>query len=118
MQRISLPSMGAVAAGGALGAIGRWLADLALPSELVSLLLVNTLGSFAVGLIAARSLSIASRSFIQTGFLGSFTSMSAVIVLIQPDLNTTQALLVIVATFIAAPLAVWLGRNIQIKGAS
>jgi CrcB protein len=117
MRRISPTSIGAVAAGGAAGAVGRWLADLAFPSELLSLLLVNTLGSFAIGLIVASKLSVQLRNFIQTGFLGSFTSMSAVIVLIHPALNSTAALIAIVATFIAAPLAVWIGRNILIKGA-
>jgi CrcB protein len=117
MHRISPISIVAVAAGGAAGSVGRWLVDLALPSEVLSLLLVNVLGSFAIGLIAVRTLSVQLRDFIQTGFLGSFTSMSAVIVLIHPALNTPQALIVVIATFVAAPLAVWLGRKILISGA-
>jgi fluoride exporter len=118
MQRISPLSLGAVALGGAIGAIARWVADSTLPSELITLVVVNTVGSFAIGLIASVNLSSSVREFIQTGVLGSFTSMSAVIVLIHPNLNSTQSLMAIILTFGAAPLAVWLGRRISVRDIS
>ena len=77
----------AVAAGGAVGAVGRYLiAAQALrllgPNFPWGTLTVNVLGSFAMGVIVElsalrMSLSPPSRAFVVVGLLGGFTTFSA-----------------------------------------
>ena len=112
MQRIALSSLLAVGSGGASGALARWLLDSMFASELISILLINTLGSLAIGIVAGLKLGTTWTHFIQTGALGSFTSMSAVIILVQPNITTTESLIAIAMTFIAAPIAVSVGKKL------
>lgn len=75
-----------VAAGGALGSVARHLVNTGI-ARLVSanfpwgILLVNAVGCFAMGLVAAGllrfSLPDTVRLFLATGFLGGFTTFSA-----------------------------------------
>ena len=78
-------SLLAVAVGGAVGATARHLVTVA--SQTVggffpfATLLVNTIGCFAIGLLAADvlkgvAISDTSRLFLQTGLLGSLTTFS------------------------------------------
>jgi len=77
----------AVAGGGALGALARWLAvgqaaRLLGPDFPAGVMLVNVLGSLAMGLAAALlaqglALSAEFRAFLTVGFLGGFTTFSA-----------------------------------------
>ncbi len=77
----------AVAAGGALGALARWLmvvqaARLLGPDFPAGTMIVNVLGSLAMGVVAALlaqglSLSAELRVFLTAGFLGGFTTFSA-----------------------------------------
>jgi CrcB protein len=75
-------AMAVVAAGGAIGATGRWaIAELFANRSASwewSTLIVNIVGSLAIG-IAARRLRPATRSweFTVTGVLGGFTTFSA-----------------------------------------
>ena len=78
--------IGAVALGGAIGAVLRWLVELStvalLDAEPVATLIVNILGCFAMGVLVARVLGGAVRSalarpFLGTGVLGGFTTFSA-----------------------------------------
>ena len=112
MQRIALSSLLAVGSGGASGALARWLLDSMFASELISIILINTLGSLAIGIVAGLKLGATWAHFIQTGALGSFTSMSAVIILVQPNITTTESLIAIAMTFIAAPIAVSVGKKL------
>ncbi|MBB6179501.1 fluoride efflux transporter CrcB [Pseudorhizobium flavum] len=76
-----------VAAGGATGSVmrylvGQWSIRLLGPSFPWGTLIVNVLGSFAIGLLAeliARKLdaSLEMRLLLVTGFLGGFTTFSA-----------------------------------------
>ena len=76
----------AVAAGGALGALARWLVvgqavRLLGPEFPAGTMAVNILGSLAMGLAAALvaqglALSVELRTFFTVGFLGSFTTFS------------------------------------------
>lgn len=72
----------AVALGGALGASLRWGISLALPSAVFPwpVLVVNLLGSFAIGFAWAGAEAVvigpAARLFIVTGLLGSLTTFS------------------------------------------
>ena len=112
MQRIALSSLLAVGSGGASGALARWLLDSMFASELISIILINTLGSLAIGIVAGLKLGTTWAHFIQTGALVSFTSMSAVIILVQPNITTTESLIAIAMTFIAAPIAVSVGKKL------
>lgn len=74
-----------VAAGGALGSLGRWLVGLALPGVVDgwpwTTLLVNVTGALAMGLLVGRlEVSRAPgwvRPFVATGLLGGWTTYSA-----------------------------------------
>ncbi len=86
----------AVAAGGALGSVARWgvgeiwFADTSSPSWEWPVLLVNVIGSLAIG-IAARRLrpDTIAWSFTVTGVLGGFTTFSAFAVALD-DLADTD----------------------------
>ncbi|MFL1464183.1 fluoride efflux transporter FluC [Roseococcus sp. DSY-14] len=66
----------AVMAGGALGSAARWGVSLWLPWPWATLL-VNGLGSAAIGALAAQGVSGPARLFLVTGVLGGFTTFSA-----------------------------------------
>ena len=75
-----------VGAGGALGAIARYLVGMAISHHLpnhgwLATLSVNIVGCFAMGIMAAiliesPSVSPAVRSFVMIGFLGALTTFS------------------------------------------
>lgn len=79
----------AVAAGGAVGSVGRFLVSVAARKALtwplaidavIGTFIVNLLGSFAIGLLAAWFLNHPDerlRLFLITGVLGGFTTFSA-----------------------------------------
>jgi CrcB protein len=73
-----------VAAGGALGSVGRYLASLAAPGQLWPTLAVNLTGAFALGVLAGvlarRPSSPLLRPFLGTGVIGGFTTFSALAV--------------------------------------
>ena len=76
-----------VGAGGALGAIARYLVGMAISHHLpnhgwLATLSVNIVGCFAMGIMAAiliesPSVSLAVRSFVMIGFLGALTTFSS-----------------------------------------
>ena len=76
-----------VGAGGALGAIARYLVGMAISHHLpnhgwLATLSVNIVGCFAMGIMAAiliesPSVSPAGRSFLMIGFLGALTTFSS-----------------------------------------
>lgn len=66
-----------VALGAAVGAAARYLVGQALPGRRGTLL-VNVLGSFALGVVSARTTpTAASYALLATGFCGAFTTFSA-----------------------------------------
>lgn len=75
---------------GGVGAVARWFLDTQLKKflpELGSLAIINTLGSFLLGVVAAllattsaTSNAAAIETIIGTGFLGGFTTFSTVMV--------------------------------------
>ena len=76
----------AVFLGGALGTLLRLLVDAAAPHEAggfpTSTLIVNVLGSFALGYLVAYlwpTVSTLLKAFLGTGLLGGFTTFSAVV---------------------------------------
>lgn len=86
MKSQELVLVGAVAAGGALGSVGRYLLGAfiqgrAAPGFPMATLVINVAGSFLLGLILQAALegtgmSPATRLFLATGFCGGFTTFS------------------------------------------
>ncbi len=112
----------AVAAGGALGSVARFLTVTGMSRWFgtgfpFGTQLVNVIGSFAIGLVIAVMLRRFSadepvRYFLATGFLGGFTTFSAfsieVLTLLQLG-ETQRALLYVLASVGLAILAVFAG---------
>jgi CrcB protein len=72
-----------VAAGSALGGVGRHLASETILAHVDPkglpwwTILVNVTGSFAIGFVAASDVSPETRLFLMTGVLGGYTTFSA-----------------------------------------
>lgn len=117
---------GAVAAGGAVGSLGRvgidvLAADLldapgwsALVGRLGPTLLVNVLGAFALAALAHRLQGEVARATVLTGALGAWTTVSTFAVEAAGDVVGGRPLLAasyVVATLAAGVLAAWLGEQ-------
>ena len=104
--------------GGALGAISRFGINeifenyLSLPSP-VGTLFVNVVGCFLIGLIVGVTLPIKDTTyyFFIIGFLGSFTTMSALTyqTILMANTNFISALSYIIITIILTIFATYLG---------
>lgn len=108
----------AVALGGALGALSRWGMDLALTSSVApagaGTLVVNVLGSLVLGLITGAAwfaLPAWLRAGIGTGFLGGFTTYSALALLAAEQLFVAPwaAALGLVLNVALGLAAAWVG---------
>lgn len=101
----------AVAAGGALGSVGRWLVAEALPSAAHGwpwgTLLVNVTGALAMGLLVAWLADRESpewvRPFVATGLLGGWTTCSAF------ALDTATLSPVVAAGYVMSTVALGVG---------
>lgn len=109
MHSVAKGAIPLVFLGGAMGALLRWQFGLLFANDFWSLMIVNVSGSMAIGVVSSLRTTSLFKAFLQTGFLGSFTSMSALIALISPSLSSLEALLAILITFVVAPLSVVLG---------
>lgn len=111
-----------VAAGGALGSVARYWLGLAALSAMgnafpFGTILVNVLGSFALGALTALSLERGvlewqTRMFFTVGFCGAFTTMSAFSYETVALLYDGRVLLALAYAGIAVPgcvVATWLG---------
>lgn len=119
----------AVAAGGAIGAVARWLIERGtvalLDTEPVATLLVNVIGCFLMGALVARVLGGAvhwplARPFLGTGVLGGFTTFSgysADAVVLARDGSPIVAGAYLVGTLALCLAAVWLGGRLgRVRG--
>ena len=114
----------AVAAGGAVGAVARWLAERAtlalLDAEPVATLIVNVVGCLLMGVLVARVLGGSvrwplARPFFGTGVLGGFTTFSAYsadAVVLARDGAPILAGAYVLGTLLLCLGAVWLGGRI------
>lgn len=106
-----------IAVGGFAGANLRHFVDLAVPGTLSGTLLVNVVGSFALGVLVYDSLGEAgvadnSRLVFGTGFLSSFTTYSTFVVdslLVAP----ATALGYVGASYLVGFLAVLASRRVM-----
>lgn len=122
MQSFHLLQLIAVGFGGALGAMARFL----LSNQVYAwwgrefawgTLVVNSLGSFAIGLLMILMIdkfhaSVEMRSFLIVGFLGAFTTFSTFSFETYSFLQTgeiTKAMLNIGVSVLTGLFAVWLG---------
>ena len=113
--------IGAVALGGAIGSVLRWLVELStvalLDAEPVATLIVNILGCFLMGVLVARVLGGAVRSalarpFLGTGVLGGFTTFSAYVAdaaALTRDGAPVLAGAYLIGTLAVCLVAVWAG---------
>lgn len=114
----------AVAAGGALGSVLRYSVALAmrgLPGLPWWTLLVNVLGSFAIGVVAELAISrgwpASLRIGLMTGLLGGFTTFSAfsletlALLREQPAAALLNVLLHLSLALSACALGLWLGAR-------
>ena len=108
-----------IAAGGAIGAVARYLIGLAWPTPIgafpASTLAINVLGCALIGILMVLITDVWSRQrllrpFLGTGVLGGFTTFSTYAVDIQrlvAGAHLGTALLYLAVTPIGALLAVW-----------
>lgn len=108
------------ALGAVVGTLARYAVGIIFPLSTLNtfpfaILLVNVIGAFAIGVIAAIPTIMnneARRFFIVTGVLGGFTTYSAFAVdLVNLDLET--AALYVAATFAAGLVATHLGSLVK-----
>lgn len=122
--------IGWIALTGAIGAMARYLLDLGLgrllPARLRQgwvLVIVNVLGSFAIGLAAGATtlglLDSRTDTILATGFLGGFTTFSAASLdIVQADQRNgrdhaiAMAVTVALGAIGACALGVWLGSSL------
>lgn len=105
----------AVALGGALGTLARLGADQAttpLPfGHELAILVVNLAGAFALGMASGHGLSGLSpalREGLTTGLLGSYTTLSAVSIIVSTA-TVEVGLAYLGATFVVGILVAWAG---------
>jgi fluoride exporter len=113
--------LGVVAAGGALGALGRYAVGLALPHLAVGFpwasFLVNVTGSLAMGLLVAWVLTMADphpwlRPFLGVGALGGWTTFSSFALDVHALATAGHAVLAlgyVVSSFLVGLVGVELG---------
>jgi CrcB protein len=104
MHVLALRNISAVFFGGSLGALLRWQINSVMNNDFFALMLINLLGSFLIGFISSFLTQPQLKTFFQVGFLGSFTSMSALIILVTPNLTSLESLIAIFVTLIIAPM--------------
>jgi CrcB protein len=110
----------AVAFGGFIGAVLRYLTDTALVLPLAGTLAVNTIGCFFLGIFMYESMylgrfSRTMRQFCAVGIIGSFTTFSALTVQsfsAGPVLGVAN----LAATFLLGFAAIWCGRLVILHG--
>ena len=115
MER-TLAGAALVAAGGFAGAVTRYAVDVA-AGDVTGLgtLLVNVVGSFALGLLVTRATEVRTQLFVGTGFVSSFTTYStfaADAVALGTVAGTGYVVVSYAAGFLAAIAGLALGRRL------
>ena len=110
----------AVAAGGFIGAVLRYLTDTALVLPLAGTLAVNTIGCFFLGIFMYESMYLGrfpqvARQFCAVGIIGSFTTFSALTVQ-SFSAGPVMGVANLTVTLILGLAAVWCGRYVILHG--
>lgn len=128
-MRERLAIVGAVALGGAIGALARWamfrfsvgIAEVTWWSTIA----VNAIGCLLMGLVVGLLIrrdrgSVVLHAFLTTGVLGGFTTFSAFAVdaIRIGEHNAWQALLYVVGTVILSIALVWIGLRLTTRRVS
>lgn len=109
--------VGAISAGGVIGAEARYAVTLAEPAFPWLTLMVNVVGCLAIGGLMAVLLELTAphrllRPFLSVGVLGGFTTFSAYAVGVRELIATDRVLAALGYLFITPPtalMATWLG---------
>jgi CrcB protein len=116
--------LGAIATGGALGALGRYAAQSALPASPAGFpwatFWVNVSGCLLIGVLMVvitevRQAHRLVRPFLGVGILGGFTTFSTYVVDVQRLVTwgaPVAGLVYLAATMVAAVVAVWCGMRV------
>lgn len=114
MER-TLAGVGLIAAGGFLGAVTRYGVDVVAGDVTgAGTLLVNVLGSFALGVLVTQAVDVRTRLFVGTGFVSSFTTYStfaADAIALGTLAGTGYVIVSYAGGFLAAALGLALGRR-------
>ena len=113
-EAIGWRPLAAVAVGGMLGTALRLAADL-LIQQPISTLVVNVVGSFALGYLVARAWPTASawlKAGLGPGLLGSFTTFSALAVILADFGFTLDGALYLAATLVLGLGAAYSGLRL------
>ena len=120
--RSELQTIGAVAAGGAIGASGRWAVAERLLSDVPdgfpwAIFAVNVLGCLLIGVVSSRvRRGTLTWAFVATGVLGGFTTMSSFAVELNElagDDSTGPAIVYAIATLAAGFVALAIGEAMR-----
>ena len=124
LSRLPWVVIAVIAAGGAIGALGRYGLDVAFPPARTGFpwatFTINVVGSFLIGVLVVMITKVwhshrLTRPFLGVGVLGGFTTFSTYVVDIQRLVNADApaiALLYLFATVAAALIAVFAGVSI------
>jgi fluoride exporter len=134
LRAVSVPSLAAVAAGGAIGALGRYglgVAFPAAPGEFdLATFIANTVGGLLIGILMITVTEVAPglsgiRPFVGVGILGGFTTFSTYIVDIGRAATAGATVLAVVFAFatmaaalVAAALGMYATRRFMVRGRS
>src|SRR3954470_10141194 len=109
---MALRVLGAVACGGALGALARYGLGVAFPHGPWTILVVNATGCLLIGVLMASTEDALPRAFLGTGVLGGYTTFSTYVVDFQRFLSQGRpatALAYLAGTLAVAMLSVYAG---------
>lgn len=114
-----MKSIGLIALGGGLGALGRWALIALIPGHLfpTNIFVINLLGSFFLGLVLSLAVEYSvvqerGRLFLAVGVMGGFTTFSTFMLgslsLIRAG-SVPTALIYLMASVVLGVVAVWAG---------
>jgi fluoride exporter len=125
-----LPVLGAISAGGVIGALARYSLSEAWPHPAASFpwstFVINVTGCFLIGILMVIVTEVVPhrrlvRPFLGVGVLGGYTTFSTYIVDIHKAATAGApwtALLYLASTLVAAVFAVWLGDTVATRVAA
>jgi CrcB protein len=101
--------------GGFLGGISRLLINqnLFTDNKLLSLTIVNILGTFILAMLSEFDFNQHLQSFLKTGFLGAFTSFGTLMLLLV-QASPTQKILYLIISILGGIFATYIARKVAV----